>query len=134
MNPNLVSALRATALAATLLVTASAFAQSPDRAAQLLAVAGSIPVSHAGPYIAAGTYRVQVSAQLGRPTASLPDGTWLYENFNADDSGASGTLVVRFVDGRVRSLSLASPSAVTALRVSPKARDHQSLAAAWERP
>lgn len=131
MNSLLASSLRVAALASTLFAASAAFAQHPDRAAQVLAATGSLRVTNVGPYVAAGTYRVQVSTQLGHPTATLPDGTWLYENFNADGSSASGTLVVRFASNRVTSLTLAGPAVVTALRTQPKAPAQKALVAAW---
>ena len=91
-----------------------------DRAESLLAGRGSIPVEAAGPYVEVGTYRIQVAVKLGRPAARLPDGTWLYENFVADGSNARGTLVVRFAQGRVSSLMLATPAVVAALRSTPQ--------------
>jgi hypothetical protein len=118
------SSLRAAALATSLfLLTLAAFAHDSapsDRASALLASQGSIAVASAGPYVEIGTYAIQVTAKLGRPAASLPDGTWLYENFSAEDSAARGTLVVRFVQGRVSSLALATPAVVAALRTAPK--------------
>lgn len=114
-NLRLIS-LRAAALAVTLLVLPSGFAQTNDRAAQILAATGSVRLAAVGPYVAVGTYLIQVSTKLGSPSSILPDGTWLYEGFTIDDSNASGTLVVRFQEGRVSSLSLASPVVVIALR------------------
>ena len=133
MKNYLVSSLRVAGLIGTLFAAAAAFAQSPDRAAQLLVATGSVRVANVGPYVATGTCRVQVSTQLGRPSATLADGTWLYENFNADGSSASGTLVVRFADNRVSSLTLAGPTVVTALRAQSKAPAHRTLVAAWYR-
>lgn len=131
MKNHLISSLRTAVLATTLLVLPAAFAQANDRAAQVLAATGVVRVESVGPYVSTGTYRIQVSAKLGRPTVTLADGTWLYENFTANGSSAAGTLVVRFADDRVSSLSLASPAAVTALRVSPRKVDDKVLIAAW---
>ncbi len=108
--------LRVAALAVTLLVLPAAFAQNPDRIAQALAATGSVRVDAVGPYVNVGTVRVQVFAKLGSPTATLPDGTWLYSDFLADGSDAHGTLVVHFNADRVSSLSLASPAVVVAMR------------------
>ena len=128
MKNFLISSLRAAALASTLLAS-SAFAA--DRAADVLSATGSVKIESVGPYVSTGTYRVQVSAKLGRPTTTLPDGTWVYENFNASDSAASGALVVRFVDGRVSSLSLATPATVVALRSPHHKVGDRILIAAW---
>jgi hypothetical protein len=87
----------------------------PDPAAQTLNRQGSIPVRAAGPYVGPGTLRIQVSTKLGRPSAVLPDGTWLYHRRMVEESRAQGTLVVRFNDGRVSSLTLVTPSIATAL-------------------
>lgn len=119
-----VSSLRTAALvAALLLLPAVASANEPataDRAESLLARRGSIPITAAGPYVEIGTYSIQVAAKLGRPSARLPDGTWLYEKFSVEDSAARGTLIVRFDQGRVSSLVLATPAVVAALRSAPK--------------
>ncbi len=119
-----VSSLRTAALAAALLllpaVASAKESAAADRTESLLARRGSIPVAAAGPYVEVGTYGIQVAVKLGRPSARLPDGTWLYENFSAEDSAARGTLVVRFDQGRVSSLTLATPAVVAALRSAPK--------------
>jgi outer membrane protein assembly factor BamE (lipoprotein component of BamABCDE complex) len=91
-------------------------ASTRDTAADLLAQHGSIAVSSAGAHVSAGTFRVQVAAKLGRPDLVLPDGTWLYHGRNVPESSARGTLVVRFDQGRVSSLSLAGPTVVASLR------------------
>ena len=123
MKTTLASALRTAALATTLLALpalASAMNNAAtDRAAEMLAVKGSIPVSSAGPYVQAGTFRIQVITKLGRPETTLSDGTLLYPNFSADGSDASGTLVVRFNQGRVSELALVTPTVATAM-VTPK--------------
>jgi hypothetical protein len=129
---NLVSpALRTGALAAALFLLPSAFAQNADPVVRQFATTGTVPVASAGPYVQVGTCRVQVSAKLGRPTTRLPDGTWLYDGFNAANGSAAGTLVVRFEAGRVRSLALATPAVVTALRSRPASSSAPSLVAAW---
>lgn len=119
-----VCSLRTAALAAALLllpaVASANDSATADRAESLLAGRGSIPVEAAGPYVEVGTYRIQVAVKLGRPAARLPDGTWLYENFVADGSNARGTLVVRFAQGRVSALTLATPAVVAALRSAPQ--------------
>jgi hypothetical protein len=125
MKNSLASSVHAAALAVTLFaLPVVTFAQSGDTpaatdpAARLLASAGSVPVKAAGPYVEIGTYRVQVSVKLGKPNFVLPDGTCLYQSFSVPDSDARGTLVVRFTNGRVSGLSLASPATVAALRKS----------------
>lgn len=110
-------------LAASLAAPLSAADRTPanvDRATQLLATQGSIPVQAAGRYVQPGSFRIHVSAHLGRPDLRLPDGTWIYQNRQVNDSGATGALVVRFnPEGRVSSLSLATPTVVAALRQAP---------------
>jgi len=125
------STLRAAALATTLFVLPAAFAQTSDRAAQALATIGSVRVESAGPYVSVGTYRIQVTTKLGRPSATLADGTMLYENYLADGSAATGTLVVQFAAGRVSSLSLAGPAVVAALRTPARKLGDKVLIAAW---
>ena len=77
-----------------------------------------------GSTVEAGTSRVMVSMRLGSPNAVLADGTWLYYGYSARlaPSGPSprGTLVVRFINSKVTSLSLADKSTVTALRQEPR--------------
>jgi len=111
--------LRTTILAALLSTSAvlSANAAAPD----ITALAGSIAVKAAGPYVQVGSYRIWVSSHLGKPSIVLADGTWLYNNFTADSNGATGTLLVRFSNGRVSQMKLVSPAIVAALRSAPKA-------------
>jgi hypothetical protein len=93
----------------------------PDAAAQRLAQHGAVSIIRAGPFVAPGTYRVQVSTKLGRPDMVLADGTWMYHHRRIEGSDAEGTLVVRFERGRVSSLSLVTPAIATAMRAfSPK--------------
>ncbi len=98
---------------------AAAVAASPavpaDPAAHLLQRHGSLAVANVGDHVETGSYRVHVSARLGRPDAVLPDGTWLYHRRRVADSTATGTLVVRFDAGRVSELRLAAPALVAAL-------------------
>ena len=115
----LTSSLRAAALASTLFVfvtTASAKNTAADRAEQLLARHGSVEVSAIGDYVEIGTFLIQVSVTLGAPDNKLADGTWLYSRKRIENSEAQGTLVVRFTNGRVSSLTLATPAVVAALR------------------
>jgi hypothetical protein len=122
MNMKLSSSLRAAAFAATLLLLpalASAADSPADPAAQMLSTAGVVPVKDVGSYVHVGSYRIHVWTILGRPSATLPDGTYLYKNFAANDSAAHGTLVVRFVQGRVDQLSLVSPAVATAMLTAP---------------
>ena len=123
MKNLLISSLRAAALASTL------FAFAASAHASDLAATGSLRVTNAGPYVNQGTCRIQVSAKLGQPSATLSDGTWLYNGFTAGD--CTGTLVVRFSAGRVSDLALASPAVVTALLAQPKTSAHPVLIAAW---
>lgn len=91
-----------------------------DRAAHLLAHHGAVPVQAAGPYVSPGTFRIQVFVKLGRPDVVLANGTWLYHGRAIEGSAASGTLVIRFEQGRVSELSLASPAVIAALRANPR--------------
>ncbi len=134
MKTNLVSALRLTALAATLtFVSASVSAKDlapADRAEDLLALHGSVPVKQAGPYVEMGTYKIQVSAKLGSPSARLADGTWLYQHYQVEGGEAAGTLVVRFNPrGRVSGLTLVTPAVATAMST-PKQAGEKVLVAA----
>lgn len=90
----------------------------------LQAVAARIEAN--GSDVTAGTPRIMVALRLGTPNAVLPDGSWLYSGYSAQRREkqlvANGTLVVRFVDGRVNSLSVADALTVTALRQSPRSR------------
>ena len=103
--------------ASALFSTASAMDATPsmDAATQALNRQGSIAVTQAGPFVALGTFRVQVAAKLGRPDLALPDGTWLFRHRRVEGSDAAGTLVVRFNAGRVSSMSLVTPAVATAL-------------------
>jgi hypothetical protein len=49
----------------------------------------------------------------------LPDGTWFYSDYSANESAAHGTLVVCFDNGRVSKLSLVSPAVATAMLSAP---------------
>lgn len=73
-----------------------------------------------GDSVTCGTSRVMVSMRLGSPNAVLPDGSWLYRGYTGEalaepENGPraiqqptlSGTLIVRFRDGKVTSLGLA---------------------------
>lgn len=77
-----------------------------------------------GATVSAGTARIMVSARLGRPSAVLPDGSWLYTGYTARLAGRevmpNATLVVRFVDHQVARLTLADKTTVTALRQMPR--------------
>jgi hypothetical protein len=127
MKTIIASALRTVALATALGVLpaiASATNSPPvDRASQLLTLRGSVPVKNVGPYVEIGTYQIQVSGKLGQPSAKLRNGTWLYDHRVIAGSAAEGTLIVRFADGRVSSLALATPSVVATLRATPNNAD-----------
>ncbi len=118
------SSLRFLSAASTaFLVSALALSASPNRpaAADPLTAHGAILVDAAGPYVERGTYRIQVLAKLGEPSARLKDGTWLYERFSAREGSLKGTLVIRFRDGQVQHLALATPATVAALRAADAA-------------
>lgn len=139
MKTILVSCIRTRLVAASsalFLLSLSAVAKDTtanDRVSQLLASQGSIPVKAAGPYVEVGTYPIQVSVKLGRPNSRLPDGAWLYENFQTGSSSARGTLIVRFHHGRVSSLSLATPAVVASL-VNPRLQGNATTAFASTDP
>lgn len=103
-------------------------ASSADRAADLLARQGAIPVAAAGSHVERGTFRIQVVAKLGQPDARLGDDTWLYHERAVEGSAARGTLIVRFTNGRVSSLAMATPAVVAALRANPAAAVHELVA------
>ncbi|MGD1030040.1 MAG: hypothetical protein ABSA05_02770 [Opitutaceae bacterium] len=119
MNIIHTASLRAAALAAALvLIPAIASAKDiapSDSAARMLAATGIVPVTAAGSNVEIGSYRIHVWTSLGRPSAILADGTWLYRDFTADGSAARGTLVVRFDHGKVSQLSLVSHAVETAM-------------------
>ncbi len=123
------SALRATTLVLALVVLSPSFARAAGTTAHS-PVVGALPVASVGPYVGAGTYLIQVAAKLGAPSDRLADGTWLYDGYTAGD--VTGTLVVTFANGRVLSLSLATPAAVAALRAHPRQTGTTILAAAME--
>ena len=87
-----------------------------DAAARHLAQHGAVSITRAGPFVAPGTYRVQVSTKFGRPDTILADGTWMYHHRRIEGSDAEGTLVVRFEQGRVSALTLVTPAVATAMR------------------
>lgn len=128
MHSSLRTALRFATLTAALFAFPAALSAS-DPAAQRLRSNGRIDIAAVGPYVEVGTYRIQVSVKLGRAHTTLPDGTWLYENYAPADSAARGTLVVRFAGGRVSELFLATPAVVASLR-QPGRSDHANLASA----
>ena len=135
MKTFLTSSLRAAALASTLFVfvtTASAKNTAADRAEQLLARHGSVEVSAIGDYVEIGTFLIQVSVTLGAPDNKLADGTWLYSRKRIENSEAQGTLVVRFTNGRVSSLTLATPAVVAALRDAPSPNKTKNLVASQQ--
>lgn len=106
--------------AAAIAAAVSASPADPaDPAAHLLQRHGSIAVANVGEHIEAGSFRVHVSARLGRPDAVLPDGSWLYHRRRVAASAATGTLVVRFNTGRVSELRLAAPALAAALPPAP---------------
>lgn len=134
MKTTLAALLRSAAFAAGLsacpfLAPASDDAGS-DRAAQLLALQGAVPVKAATPYVEVGTFRIQVSTKLGRPAQVLEDGAWLYPNFTVTDSAATGTLVVRFKRNCVSELAIVTPATAVALAAGKRADGGARLASA----
>jgi hypothetical protein len=94
----------------------ASLASTPTDPAALLRAHGALAVDQAGPYVHRGSFRIQVATKLGSPDAILPDGTWLYHSYAVPESAADGTLVVRFANGRVSEIVLASSATVSALR------------------
>jgi len=114
----IISSLRALLLLSSLAAVTSAV-QASDLSASVasrLASQGEIPVRQAGPYIEVGSYRIWVESHLGRPASVLPDGTWLYRNYQVDDSQVGGTLAVSFHNGKVATLMLLSNARVAELK------------------
>lgn len=108
--------LLVTALALPCSQAQASLVSKPTDPAALLRAHGAIAVAQAGPYVHRGSYRIQVATKLGSPDAILPDGTWLYRSYAVPESSVDGTLVVRFANGRVSELVLASAQTVSALR------------------
>jgi len=142
MNVINTALIRAAASGASLLllpVAAAARDSVPaDSAARLFAATGFVPVKAAKPYrepdsvayaIQVGSWRATVADRLGRPSAVLEDGTWLYRNFTVDESLAHGTLVVQFDHGDVSRLSLVSPKVEAAMLTSPANEKRRTLVA-----
>lgn len=115
---------------AAALALAPLAASAKDSAAQLLTANGYVTVKAAGPYVELGTYQIQVSTKLGRPSTRLADGSWLYSHFTVNDSQAAGTLLVRFTEGRVSELALLTPATVVALQEATKRPSSTLLVAA----
>lgn len=132
------NALRTLSLVAALAAgTTGLHAKSePPRgaAADALATRGTISVSAAGRQVQRGTFKIQVSTQLGRPDDILADGTWLYEKRSLAGGRTKGTLLVRFADGRVSDLQFATPAAVAALRESLQRDDAKASSFASTQP
>lgn len=135
------SRLAAAIAAALLLAPAITFAKdSPteDSAARLFATTGVVPVDAAKSSrsddslvsaVQIGTWQSAVSIRLGRPSAVLADGTWLYRGFAVDEGTARGTLVVRFDHGSVSQLSLVSHRVEAAMLTTPAGEKWRALAA-----
>ena len=118
------------ALGVAVVAPAAPKSETPiDTAAQLLAQHGVISISHVGPYVEPGTFRVQVSAKLGQPDLALADGTWMYHDRRLEGSQAEGTLVVRFVQSRVSALSLVTPAVALAMRTPLPRKDGAGIVA-----
>ena len=92
---------------------------STDIVGDALTKSGWLPVKSVGPYVEVGSYRIWVSTHLGKPATVLPDGTWIYHGFKAEDSNTEGALLVRFKEGRVSDLRLISAAVLAALTSRP---------------
>ena len=88
---------------------------SEAQASLTLAVTGQIAVANVGDSVQVGSYRIWVSSCLGRPDHVLPDGTWLYNDRQMENTAVSGTLAISFEHGQVSSMSLLSAATVVAL-------------------
>lgn len=115
MKTKLASSVLVAALLACPALVSARDAVPADRAVDLLARNGSLTIKAATPYVQVGSFLVQVALKLGQPTAKLADGTWLYQNFRVEESEATGTLVVRFNQGRVSGLTLVTPAVANAM-------------------
>jgi outer membrane protein assembly factor BamE (lipoprotein component of BamABCDE complex) len=109
-----------TAFTALSALASAAEISATDSAARILVSNGFVSVQNAGPYVERGTFRIQVSTKLGRPSLALSDGTWLYHGRTVEGSSARGTLIVRFNNGRVVDLAIATPAVVAALQADPR--------------
>lgn len=127
--PSLVRLAAFATLLSSVSALSAATAPASDAAAQLLASTGAISVKNVGPYVERGTFRVQVATKLGRPDVTLADGAWLYRNRGVEGSAARGTLIVRFADGRVSDLTVATPAVVAALGADSRKRATTELVA-----
>jgi hypothetical protein len=107
------SFVAALAASATL---AHANTTSPEAAAaQALAADGQIAVANVGDSVQVGSYRIWVSSCLGRPNHVLPDGTWLYNDRQVENTAVSGTLAISFDHGQVSSMRLLSAAMAVSL-------------------
>jgi len=143
MNIAKIASRAAAAVAAALLlvpaITSAKDTTPQDSAARLFATTGVVPVGAAKSYraddslasaVQIGTWQSAVSLRLGRPSAVLADGTWLYRGFAIDESATRGTLVVRFDHGNVSQLSLVSHRVEAAMLKTPVGDKGRTLAAA----
>lgn len=107
-------------------------------------LAGEVPIRQVaaqvcanGDTVTTGTSRIMVSMRLGSPNAVLRDGSWLYSGYTLTlgDTVASDqrTLVVRFIDHAVSSLTLADKATVVTLRQTPRQPAKDQFLAAVQR-
>jgi hypothetical protein len=144
MNIITIASRRAAAIAAALLlvpaITSARDTAPADSAARLFGTGttGVVPVKAAKSYraddslvsaVQIGTWQSAVLLRLGRPSAVLADGTWLYRNFTVDESLTHGTLVVRFDHGNVSQLSLVSQTVEAAMLKTPASAKDRALVA-----
>jgi hypothetical protein len=142
MNIARIASRRAAAIAAALLlvpaITSAKDAAPADSATRLFAGTGVVPVDAAKPYrsddslvsaVQIGTWQSAVSLRLGRPSAVLADGSWLYRGFATDEGVTRGTLVVRFDHGSVSQLSLVSHRVEAAMLKAPAGEKERTLVA-----
>ncbi|MBI2813595.1 MAG: hypothetical protein HYX71_04875 [Opitutae bacterium] len=112
-----------------------------NHATASLPTGGELPLREVAATVAAngdtvtvGTSRIMVSLRLGSPNTVLADGSWLYSGYTArlGESGPSrdGTLVIRFANSQITSLSLADKATITALRQAPRIAPDDKLLAA----
>lgn len=60
------------------------YSATSDPVAQRRTTSGSVAAKTVGPCVEVGSFRIWVRSKLGDPSARLPDGTWLDNNFQAD--------------------------------------------------
>lgn len=128
MKTRLVSSLALFALCSALNLSAAEFAAGEMTVASVPAT-----IQANGDTVAPGATRIAVSLRLGKPGAVLPDGSWVYRGYTGrfgEAATVNGSLIVRFQDGKVSTLSLADRLTVVALSRRPASPTDRQLVAA----